>query len=146
MSREKKPRKQTAKPAKKTSKQDKRKSEAVTDSTKGLQNLRPWQPGQSGNPAGRPKGSRNKLGEAFIQDMYDAWQASGPQVLANVIKDEPAAFLRSMVAILPKEVDVNVNRYDAMTDEQLKTQFLAALREARALGIDLGTGEPANLH
>ena len=25
-----------------------------------------WEPGQSGNPAGRPKGARSKLGEAFI--------------------------------------------------------------------------------
>jgi Family of unknown function (DUF5681) len=34
-----------------------------TDNTNGQQ--KPWlfKPGQSGNPAGRPKGSRNKLGE-----------------------------------------------------------------------------------
>lgn len=95
---------------------------------------------------GRPKGSRNKLGEAFIADMYEAWQASGPDVLQKVILTDPAAFLRSMVAILPKELDVNVNRYDMMTDEQLRAQFVAALREARALGLDFGAGEPASLH
>lgn len=78
--------------------------------------------------------------------MYEAWQTSGVDVLARVMRDEPAAFLRSMVAILPRELDVNVNRYDAMTDEQLKTQFLAALREARTLGLDIGSGELASLH
>lgn len=93
---------------------------------------------------GRPKGSRNKLGEAFIQDMYEAWQGAGPDVIARVIKDDPATFLRSMVAILPKEVEVNVNKYDAMTDEQLRAQFLAALRDAQSLGIDLGAGSPAS--
>ncbi len=101
--------------------------------------------GHIGGP-GRGKGSRNKLGEAFIEDMYEAWQTSGPDVLLKVIADEPAAFLRSMVALMPKEMDVNVNRYDTMTDEQLKSQFLAALREARTLGLDFGAGEPASLH
>lgn len=112
------------------------------------QQLKPFQfkPGQSGNPKGRPKGSRNKLGEAFISDMYEAWQAQGPKVITDVIEKDPATFLRSMVAILPKEVDVNVNKYDQMTDDQLRTQFLAALREARTLGVDLGAGEPSNLH
>jgi hypothetical protein len=92
---------------------------------------------------GRRKGSRAKLGEAFIADMYEAWQRSGPDVIANVIATDPSAFLRSMVAILPKELDVNVNKYDSMTDEQLRSQFAAALREARSLGIDLGYGEPS---
>jgi hypothetical protein len=109
---------------------------------------KPWlfQPGQSGNPAGRPKGSRNKLAETFLADMYEAWQTSGADVLSKVIANEPAAFLRSMVSLMPKEMDVNVNRYDMMTDEQLKSQFVAALREARTLGLDLGAGEPASLH
>jgi hypothetical protein len=28
-----------------------------------------FKPGQSGNPAGRPKGSRNRLAENFVADM-----------------------------------------------------------------------------
>ena len=34
----------------------------VSDGTeKKLRNLRPFKPGQSGNPKGRPKGARNRL-------------------------------------------------------------------------------------
>jgi hypothetical protein len=45
---------------------------------KGKQGLKPpWQPGQSGNPKGRQKGSRNRLCEQFLQDFYETWQAHG---------------------------------------------------------------------
>lgn len=101
--------------------------------------------GHIGGP-GRPKGSRNKLGEAFIQDMYEAWQTSGKSVMAKVIEEDPATFLRAMVQILPKELDVTVSKYETMTDEQLKQQFIAALREAGTLGIDISPGNAPGLH
>src|SRR5258706_14779714 len=50
------------------------------DNTAGKQALRPdldkhkWQPGVSANPKGRPKGSRNKLGEAFLSDLQADWE------------------------------------------------------------------------
>ncbi len=38
----------------------------------------------SGNSGGgRPKGSRNQLGEAFIADLYADWQANGAETIAR---------------------------------------------------------------
>jgi Family of unknown function (DUF5681) len=50
------------------SKQGKR-CRSKTDNTNAQQ--KPWlfKPGQSGNPAGRPKGSRNKLAEDFLRGV-----------------------------------------------------------------------------
>jgi hypothetical protein len=45
--------------------------ETTPEKQRGLKE--PWQPGQSGNPNGRPKGSRNKLGEAFVADLLAVW-------------------------------------------------------------------------
>jgi hypothetical protein len=76
--------------------------------TRKLQNLRPqWKPGQSGNPAGRPKGARQKLAEAFLEGMLCAYAKGGAKAIEDVMKDEPAKFLSALVAILPKQVEMD---------------------------------------
>ena len=93
--------------------------------------------GHKGGP-GRPKGStRRELAGEFLEDMRTIWAKHGSTVLERVIDEDPAAFLRAIIAIMPKEVDVAVSRYDEMTDDELRREFVAAVREAKALGIAL---------
>jgi hypothetical protein len=58
---------------------------------------------------GRKVGSRNKLTTEFIDDLYAKWRKHGKDVLDRVIKDDPAAFLRTVAQILPKELDATLN-------------------------------------
>lgn len=67
-----------------------------------------FQVGHSGL-GGRPKGSRNKLGERFIEDLHAKWRKHGKNVLERVIKDDPSAFLRTVAMVLPKELDATLN-------------------------------------
>lgn len=78
-----------------------------------------FKPGQSGNPQGRPKGSRNKLGEQFISDLYEDWQQHGVVTLARVREEKPDQYLKVVASILPKDLNVNINSTDDLTDEQL---------------------------
>jgi hypothetical protein len=57
---------------------------------------------------GRPKGSRNKLGEAFVQDVYSKWQARGAEALDRMIDTDPGGFVRVVAQILPDKLDVDV--------------------------------------
>lgn len=68
---------------------------------------------------GRPKGARNKLGEAFLEDMLADWEANGPAAIREVRETKPDAYLKVVASILPKDLNVNFNQTDAMTDEQL---------------------------
>ena len=52
-----------------------------------------WQPGQSGNIAGRPLGSRNKFSETFMRDLAATWAERGGDILDRVAADEPGKFL-----------------------------------------------------
>jgi hypothetical protein len=62
--------------------------------------------GNSGG--GRPKGSRNKLGEKFIEDAYAEWQKSGPAALKTMAETDPGGFVRVIAGILPAKLDVTI--------------------------------------
>jgi hypothetical protein len=83
--------------------------------------------GNSGGP-GRPKGSRNRLGEEFLSDLYVDWMEHGASVIAEVRERNPVAYLRTVAGLLPQQVGITTVREDVrtMTDEELARALLSA--------------------
>ncbi|MEO0612454.1 MAG: hypothetical protein AAFY83_03955 [Pseudomonadota bacterium] len=77
-----------------------------------------FQKGHPGGP-GRPKGSRNKLGEAFLADLNAAWEREGPDAIQRVIRDKPDVFLKVVAALVPRQLDINAKPVEAMTDDEI---------------------------
>ena len=70
-----------------------------------------FSPGQSGNPAGRPKGSKNKkqLTEAFLGDLAETWSRRGMQALEEVATTKPVEFCKIAASLIPKDMLVTVD-------------------------------------
>lgn len=91
----------------------------MSDNTVKKQNLPLFKPGQSGNPTGRPKGSRSKLGEAFLSDLLTAWDQRGVDAINCVIGEKPEQFLKVVASLMPRDLNIKVDPLSDLTDKQL---------------------------
>lgn len=87
-------------------------------------NLKPFKPGQSGNPAGRPKGSRNKFSEKFLEDFHASWLENGKAAIEMVRLEDPVAYLRIAASLLPKTLNLGAgDDLTSLSDEELNLRI-----------------------
>ena len=58
-------------------------------------NLKPWPKGVSGNPNGRPVGSRTAFSHGFKKNLTEVWQEHGRDTILHTAKTQPATFFES---------------------------------------------------
>ena len=69
-----------------------------------------WQKGQSGNPAGRPKGARNLLSESVLKELISHWEENSRDAIDRTCKEQTAAYLRAVLLLVPKDFAMTVER------------------------------------
>jgi Family of unknown function (DUF5681) len=69
-----------------------------------------WQPGQSGNPTGRPRGARALLSEGVLKAPAEDFHQYGPAVVARVREEDPRFYLSVCAHLIPREFAVTEHK------------------------------------
>jgi Family of unknown function (DUF5681) len=97
-----------------------------------------WQRGQSGNPAGRPRGARALLSERVLRALADDFKEHGPAVVTRVRQEAPQFYLQICASLIPREFAV-VEQPDPLSS--LTTEELAEAVQAIKAAIAIQNGE-----
>lgn len=114
---------------------------------KSLANLRPFQPGQSGNPGGMAAGTRNRLNAAFLKAIAEDFQTHGKEAIQAAREKDPMGYVKAMCALQPKQIE-QTRPLDDMNDAELLA-LLEYLRTRITENAGAGAsekGEPSQAH
>lgn len=101
-----------------------------------------WEVGKSGNPAGRPKGSRNALSEAFIHELHKDFTVNGTATIKELRETDPGAYIRAIASIVPKEFTINEGEtsIERLLEQLTDSQLAEAITGLQLLGHAAGKG------
>ena len=90
-----------------------------------------WKPGQSGNPKGRAKGTRDKAVE--VRELFfSVAEKQGAAGLDKLAKKDPASFWRIVASLIPKDLRIEKTlKLELLGDDELNNRMSALF--ARAL-------------
>jgi Family of unknown function (DUF5681) len=99
-----------------------------------------WQKGQSGNPAGRAIGARQKISEKLLADLASVWETHGESVLERLALTDPGKLATIAYGLLPRDLFISVQQ---QAPGGLDAESWASLRRVLDLIESCGaSGEP----
>jgi hypothetical protein len=105
-----------------------------------------WAKGYSGNTDGAGGRARRELNADTIREMHRAFREHGRQAIDKVIRTQPAAFLKLLVLLIPREFQIErSSAIKSMTDEQLEEGLEMLKRYMAAKAAALGPGAGAKV-
>jgi len=94
-----------------------------------------------GNPGGSPEAARKALNKDTILEMHRAFKLGGRKAIEKVMRNQPAVFLKLLVLLVPREMQVeHTGGVKAMSDEEIEQ----AIEMIKAM-VDQKLGEKAKV-
>src|SRR5262249_4579966 len=107
---------------------------------------RPFPPGVSGNPNGRPVGhrTRHQFSASFLADLAEVWAEHGRETMLRTAKTSPETFFATCARLLPKDVELTIRQHYTGLDES-DLMILRAIRDAIPNANELETASGAGI-
>jgi hypothetical protein len=78
----------------------------MADDTTTIERGRPFKPGQSGNPAGRPRGARSRLATDLLEVLAADFAEHGVASVAKMRREDNSAYVKTIANVVPRELIV----------------------------------------
>src|SRR5215469_10782256 len=93
---------------------------------------KPFPPGISGNPNGRPVGhrTRHQFSAAFADDLADVWAEHGKSSMLHTARSNPETFFATCARLLPRDVELTIRQNYSGGLDETDLQILRAIRDA----------------
>jgi hypothetical protein len=95
----------------------------------------------------RPRPAKKTLGDDFLAAVRADFRAHGAGVIASVRADKPDQYLKIVLSVLPKDLHLNINSLDTLSDDEIRHRIRgleAVLRPFLAQGVGPGVGPGGN--
>jgi hypothetical protein len=99
-------------------------------------------PGETRNPGGKPVGARNRIQGAFLNQLADDFDAHGKQAIVEMRERDPSSYIRAIVALMPKELEIK-RPLEEMSDDELAAGVAALQSFLAAQGAGEGAATAA---
>ena len=76
-----------------------------------------FEKGKSGNPGGKPVGSRNRLQGDFMREMADDFAEHGKAAIVQCRTEKPDVYVKVIASLMPRELEIKQPLDDLSEDE-----------------------------
>ena len=88
----------------------------------------------------RPRRAKKTLGDDFVEAVRADFRSHGAGVIAAVRADKPDQYLKIVLSVLPKDLHVDINHLDALSDDEIRSRIRSLEAVLRPFLAKPGTG------
>jgi hypothetical protein len=103
-----------------------------------------WAAGISGNPNGRPVGSRTAFSAAFLHDLAESWAEHGKATMVHTAKTNPEVYFATCARLIPRDVAITVEQTSPRGLDATDLSILKGIRESLPAAGSMTPGDVLN--